>query len=170
MIRWMADFTRLRAVGLSSICLRRYVGRRRGETEIPFSELLTVERMAFGNGLRLHLRSHQPIVVLVKRRSRRSVESTLRDHGVQIVDEYGCRIDQSQFEKESDPRFNRKIGPGFWPRRRPILPGCSRINRPRSSARPSGGSSSTPSTAVRSAGVSPTAYNPRSTPCQLTCH
>jgi hypothetical protein len=50
----------------------------------------------------------------MKRRARRSVEAALREQGVQLVDEYGCRIDQSQFEKESDPRFNRKIGPGFW--------------------------------------------------------
>jgi hypothetical protein len=114
MIRRMEDFTRLRAVGSTSIRLRRYVGRGRGEIEIPFSEPLSVERMAFGNGLRLHLRSHHPIVVLVKRGARRSVESALREHGVQIVDEYGCRIDQSQFDKEADPSFNSKIGPGFW--------------------------------------------------------
>ena len=30
------------------------------------------------------------------------------------MDEYGCRIDQSQFEKEANRGFNRKIGPGFW--------------------------------------------------------
>jgi hypothetical protein len=87
-------------------------GTGRGEVEIPFAELLSVERMAFGNGLRLHLRSHRAIVVLVKRSARRSVESSLRDQGVQIVDEYGCRIDQSQFDREADPAFNRKIGPG----------------------------------------------------------
>ena len=110
----MQDFTRLRSVGPAAICLRRYVGEGRGEIEVPLSELLSVERMAFRNGLRLHLRSHEPIVVLVRRCSRRTVESVLREGGVQIVDEYGCRIDESQFEKEADPRFNRKVGPGFW--------------------------------------------------------
>lgn len=40
------------------------------------------------------------------------MEAELRERDVQVVDEYGCRIDQSQFAKEADPRFNRKIGPG----------------------------------------------------------
>jgi hypothetical protein len=48
--RRMDDLTRLRAVGSSSIHLRRYVGRGRGEIEVPFSELLSVERMAFEAG------------------------------------------------------------------------------------------------------------------------
>jgi hypothetical protein len=39
------------------------------------------------------------------------VESALRDFGVRIVDEYGANIDQSQFEKEADPTFNKNVGP-----------------------------------------------------------
>jgi hypothetical protein len=110
----MQDVRRLRSVGPSGVRVRRYVGKGRGEVEIPLDELLSVERMGFWYGLRLHLRSHQPIVVLLRRRSRRGVESALRENRVQIVDEFGCRIDRSQFDKEADPRFNGKVGPGFW--------------------------------------------------------
>jgi len=45
---------------------------------------------------------------------RRPVEFAFRALGVEVVDEWGARIDLSQFEKESDPAFNRKVGPGFW--------------------------------------------------------
>jgi hypothetical protein len=48
----------------------------------------------------------------VRLRDRRAVELEFRALGLVIVDQYGCRIDDSQFEKEADPDFNRKIGPG----------------------------------------------------------
>ena len=60
------------------------------------------------------------MVVCVRQRNRRSVEETLRAAGVTIVDEYGARIDDSQFEKELDPEFVRrsvaeyKAGVGQW--------------------------------------------------------
>jgi hypothetical protein len=45
---------------------------------------------------------------------RRQVEAALRGVGLTIVDEWGARVDESQFVKEQDPRFNRRVGPGFF--------------------------------------------------------
>ena len=47
----------------------------------------------------------------VRQRDRRAIEEALRTLGVIVVDEYGARIDASQFEKEADPEFNRNAGP-----------------------------------------------------------
>jgi len=31
-----------------------------------------------------------------------------------IVDQYGARIDESQFEKEADPKFNTRFEESIW--------------------------------------------------------
>ena len=81
---------------------------------MAWGEILSSERRSSGWGLRLHLASAKPVVVTVRPRACRAVEGKLRSAGVTIVDEYGAQIDQSQFDKEADPSFNHKVGPGFW--------------------------------------------------------
>jgi hypothetical protein len=74
--------------------------------------VLSAERTR--KGFALHLVDDRPRELKVRKRDRREVESAMRELGVVMVDQFGCRIDISQFEKEADPSFNRKIGPGFW--------------------------------------------------------
>lgn len=70
--------------------------------------LLSAERTRLGFVLHFQEGSRR---ILVRRRDRRPVELGLRTLGVQIVDEYGARIDETQFEKEADPAFNKNPGP-----------------------------------------------------------
>lgn len=79
-------------------------------TSLPGTDLLSVERSR--HGFVLH-RRHGESKVYVRSRDRRHVERIFRDLGITIVDEWGARIDESQFEKESDPTFNRKAGSGW---------------------------------------------------------
>ena len=74
---------------------------------------MTAERMASRHGFRLHGRGWKNLVVLVRRSGQRGFEETLRAGGVVIVDEYGARIDASQFDKEADPEFNRNVDDGL---------------------------------------------------------
>jgi hypothetical protein len=73
--------------------------------------VLTAERAR--RGFVLHV-VHGEHVLRVRKRDRRDVERALRSLNVTIVDEWGARIDESQFAKEEDPEFNRNVGPGFW--------------------------------------------------------
>lgn len=50
-------------------------------------------------GFRLHLEDGS-VVLRVSKRDRRVIEAAFRNLGVPVVDEYGARIDESQFEKE----------------------------------------------------------------------
>ena len=52
--------------------------------------------------------------MLTGKGKRREAEQCLRDGGVLIVDQYGARIDESQFEKEADPYFNQRPGESVW--------------------------------------------------------
>lgn len=72
--------------------------------------LLSAERTQ--QGFRLHLRDGAA-TMRVRRSERRRIEAALRSVGVVVVDEFGAIVDDSQFEKEADPAFNRRIGPGF---------------------------------------------------------
>jgi hypothetical protein len=74
-------------------------------------EVRTAERTRLG--FTLHGANDQTRVY-VRKRDRRTIEGVFRQLGVVIVDEYGARIDKSQFEKERDPSFNKNPGPGFW--------------------------------------------------------
>jgi hypothetical protein len=75
--------------------------------------VITAERVR--GGFVLHLGGATPSTrqLRVARGDRREVECALRSLGVTIVDEYGARIDESQYARELDPAFNRKVGPGF---------------------------------------------------------
>jgi hypothetical protein len=61
-------------------------------------------------GFILHLNAG-PRELRVRDCDRRAVEGVFRSLGVIVVDEFGARIDPSQFEKEADPEFNRNAGP-----------------------------------------------------------
>lgn len=74
--------------------------------------LISAERSRLG--FVFHLSVGVTRRLYVRRGDRRAVERVLRDLHVLIVDEWGARIDESQFEKEADPLFNRNPGPGFW--------------------------------------------------------
>jgi hypothetical protein len=52
--------------------------------------------------------------MLVRKRNRRSMESAFRAAGLIVVDEWGARIDESQFEKELNPDYNKDVGPSGW--------------------------------------------------------
>jgi hypothetical protein len=67
--------------------------------------VLSAERIWYG--FALHAVSAPNWRLVVRRRDRRLVEEELRRRGLVIVDEWGARVDQSQFEKEADPGFNR---------------------------------------------------------------
>jgi hypothetical protein len=73
--------------------------------------VLTIERAK--RGFRLHLESGASARMFVRRRERRPTEREFRRRGLVIVDEWGARIDESQFAKEGDPRFNRKSDPEY---------------------------------------------------------
>lgn len=72
---------------------------------MAWGEILSAERLQRGRSLRLHTLAGEDVVLRAPRGGRRELERLLRDAGVTIVDEYGARIDQSQFEKEADPTF-----------------------------------------------------------------
>jgi hypothetical protein len=82
---------------------------------VAFGEIVTAERVASRIGFRLHGRDWEKLMVVVRRSQQRSVERHLRAGGVVIVDEWGARIDDSQFEKEAHPEFNRNVDDGFPP-------------------------------------------------------
>jgi hypothetical protein len=89
--------------------------RPRLRASVTFGEIVTAERIASRRGFQLHGPSWQRLVVVIRRSGQRRFEQQLRAHGVVIVDEWGARIDDSQFEKEADPRFNWNVddGPPF---------------------------------------------------------
>ena len=111
-------------VKLVDFVARGVVLRRRGFGRKRFSlvwgELLSAERMPSGRGFQLHVLSGDVLTMVVGKRRRRAVERSLRDAHVQVVDEYGARIDESQFRKEEDPEFVRRCvaeyarGVGLW--------------------------------------------------------
>jgi hypothetical protein len=67
--------------------------------------VLSAERRWYG--FALHVASGPNWKLVARRRDRRQIEGELRRRGIVIVDEWGARVDQSQFEKEADPGFNR---------------------------------------------------------------
>jgi hypothetical protein len=69
------------------------------------NEILSVERTR--SGFRIHSRNCVPAAIRVEKGARRGVEAELRAAGMVIVDEWGARIDASQFEKEADPAFRK---------------------------------------------------------------
>ena len=73
--------------------------------------ILSVERSR--RGFVMHVEDGAR-VLQVQRKDRRAVKQEFRTMGVVIVDHYGCRIDQSQFDREANPEFNRRVGPGLW--------------------------------------------------------
>jgi hypothetical protein len=81
---------------------------------IAFGEILSAERLQSGRGFRLHTQGWESLVVLTGKGKRREAERRLRDGGVMIVDQYGARIDESQFEKEADPEFNTRFEESIW--------------------------------------------------------
>jgi hypothetical protein len=101
--------------------LVRRVGRKRVSASVPLEEILSVERLSSERGFVLHNKETKSLVVMTGKRRRREVERLLRDQGVLIVDRYGARIDESQFEKEADPEFNRHPGESIWPLLRVVL-------------------------------------------------
>jgi len=60
----------------------------------------------------LHL-DGDPRALRVRQRDRRAVEAAFRSLDVRVVDSWGAQVDDSQFVKEADSAFNRKIGPSF---------------------------------------------------------
>jgi hypothetical protein len=88
--------------------------RERVRASVAYREILSAERLQSGRGFRLHTRGWESLVVLTRRRDRREAERGLRDSGVLIVDQYGARIDESQFEKEADPEFNTRFEENVW--------------------------------------------------------
>ena len=75
---------------------------------IPYDSVVTAERRVVRSGFHLHLSQGSRFSVRVRRGRLRKFENQLRNRGVVIVDEYGARVDQSQFEKEADPHFVRR--------------------------------------------------------------
>lgn len=57
---------------------------------VAYSEILTAERSR--NGLRLHVRTMEPVQLAVRRTERSWVEDELRRRGVRIVDCWGAII------------------------------------------------------------------------------
>jgi hypothetical protein len=95
--------------------LLRGLLRRRVRQSVAFGEIVTAERLSAGYGFRLYGRAWLRLVVLMRRSTVRVLEEQLRARNVVIVDEYGARIDDSQFAKEADPNFNRNVDDGFPP-------------------------------------------------------
>ena len=101
------------------VILRRKWPSRDG-LSLAWGEILSAERMPSGRGFRLHVLSGEPLTMIVGKDRQRDIEKSLRGGGVQIVDEYGARIDESQFDKEADPEFiprcvaDYKRGVGLW--------------------------------------------------------
>lgn len=106
-------FVRVHSTKRQGMLLRR-IGSRRPFT-VAYGEIVTAERMASRLGFRLHAHGWESLVVLVRRSAQRGFEEELRAGGVVIVDDLGARIDESQFEKEVDPEFNRNVDDGFPP-------------------------------------------------------
>jgi nitric oxide synthase oxygenase domain/subunit len=73
--------------------------------------ILSVERSRRGFVLHVEDGTRE---LRVRSKHRRAVEHEFRELGVVVVDQHGCAIDQSQFDRELNPQFNRKIGPGLW--------------------------------------------------------
>ena len=94
--------------------LVRGVVRRRVRASIAYGEILTAERMGSRIGFRFHGRGWEKLIVVVGRSGLRTFEEKLRAGGVMIVDQYGARIDESQFEKEADPKFNTRFEESIW--------------------------------------------------------
>jgi hypothetical protein len=68
-----------------------------------------------GFGFRLHGRGWGRLFIVMRRHKLRSFEADLRAARVVIVDQWGARIDFSQFAKEEDPEFNRDVDDGLPP-------------------------------------------------------
>lgn len=72
------------------------------EYTIAYAEILTAERLRNRRGLRLHLRTREPIVVGVKRRELLYVEDRLRAWGVRVVDCWGAILAMTLFDFEQE--------------------------------------------------------------------
>lgn len=89
------------------------VAKRFGDrSRVPFSEMLTVERMRSGRGVVLHTRSWGEIRVRVRRGGLRAVEDRLRRRGIRVVDCWGAIIAPTLLDFEDElargPTFLRQ--------------------------------------------------------------
>ena len=83
--------------------------RRRGLFVLTYGEILTAERRRGARrGLRLHVRTSEPIRVSC-RRDRLAIEDELRRRGVRVVDCWGCIITSSLADFE-DELMNKPVG------------------------------------------------------------
>jgi hypothetical protein len=98
-------FHSMKKEGLYLRGLFRNVVRR----SVAFGEIVTAERLPSRIGFRLHGRGWTKLVVIVSRSGLRAFEGQLRSGEVVVVDQWGARIDESQFAKEEDPDFNRNL-------------------------------------------------------------
>ena len=103
--------TRLHSFADQGLLLRGLM-RRRICLSVSFGEIRSAERLPSGRGFRLHGPAWERLRVFVRRTGQRAFEERLRLAGVVIVDQWGARIDRSQFEKEKNPEFNRKVDDG----------------------------------------------------------
>jgi hypothetical protein len=103
---------RLHSVASRGILLRGLV-RSRIRRSVAFGEIATAERLESRWGYRLHGRGWQNLVIVCRPSQMRRVEGVLRARGVVVVDQFGARIDDSQFAKEADPNFNRNVDDGL---------------------------------------------------------
>ena len=71
---------------------------------VAYRENLTAERLRNRRGLRLHVRTSEPVVVSVERREQLSVEHWLRASGIRVVDCWGAILSPTllDFEEELD--------------------------------------------------------------------
>jgi hypothetical protein len=77
--------------------------RRSGEIVIPFSEILTAERLRSRRGLHLHVRgSMEPGRVRCRHAQRETIESGLRFMGVRVVDCWGAIIAPTLLDFEEE--------------------------------------------------------------------
>jgi hypothetical protein len=106
-----SEVRRFAAVDSMTIWIRP-VWRGRLEA-VPLADVLSVQRWgASGRSFGIHRKAcSEPTRVVVRRSTSRIWESELRRAHVRIVDEYGAMIDDSQFEKEADPKFAKGRDP-----------------------------------------------------------
>lgn len=76
--------------------------RRRDIWTVPFGELLTVERMPSGLGLRLHVSATSEMWIWTRGRSRRVLEDRIRQRGVRIVDCWGAIVSPTLADFEAE--------------------------------------------------------------------
>lgn len=77
-------------------------GRFRGPFTIAYGEILTAERPRSRRGLRLHVRTMEPVHLRAESAERPWVEGELRRRGVRIVDCWGAIIAPSLVDFEAE--------------------------------------------------------------------